>query len=138
MPGVYQVREVQPVDYFSVGATPGTVAGDPVGHAVADDPDMLTEIVIPLGDLDAVDYDFAEARAAAISGYVYHDASDDGNRDAGEEGIAGIAVRLIPVDTVAAQNTATAVTDAAGHYRVEGLAAWHVSGDPTRSAGKLF
>ena len=28
-PGVYQVRETQPADLFSVGAVPGTVAGAP-------------------------------------------------------------------------------------------------------------
>jgi serine-aspartate repeat-containing protein C/D/E len=70
-PGVYQVRETQPAGYFSVGAIPGNVSGTPTGSTVAGDPDVLTEINIPLGDLHAVNYDFAEAQPASIRGRVH-------------------------------------------------------------------
>src|SRR5690606_31713090 len=83
LPGVYQVRETQPSGFLSVGATPGTVNGTPSGSTVAGNRDILTEITIPLGDMHAVDYDFAEAQPASISGYVYHDRDNDGIRDAG-------------------------------------------------------
>lgn len=122
LPGVYQIRETQPDDYFSVGARAGSVDGDRVGQTLADDPDVLTEIAIPLGDLDAVDYDFAEARPAAIAGYVYEDANDNGVREAAEVGIPRVAIRVTPVDTVAPQVERTAITDASGHYQVDGLA----------------
>ena len=61
-PGVYEVRETQPDGLFSVGATPGTVDNDPAGRIVVGDPDVLTDISIPLGGLHAVDLDFAEAK----------------------------------------------------------------------------
>jgi serine-aspartate repeat-containing protein C/D/E len=70
-PGVYQVRETQPAGYFSIGAIPGNVSGTPSGVTVAGDPDVLTEIDILLGDLHAVNYDFAEAQPASIRGRVH-------------------------------------------------------------------
>ena len=91
-PGVYQVRETQPAGLFSVGAVPGTVAGAPAGRTVTGDRDLLTDIAVPLGGTHAVDFDFAEAAPAELSGYVYHDRDNDGRRDAGEEGLSGVQV----------------------------------------------
>ncbi len=122
LPGVYEVRETQPNDYFSVGAVPGTVEGVPSGHTVDGDPDALTEIGILLGDSDALDYDFAEALPARIGGFVYHDRDQDGRRDPGEEeGIGGVPVQVIPVDTIAPQGTVTVTTQADGSYTATGL-----------------
>ncbi|WAC62203.1 SpaA isopeptide-forming pilin-related protein [Pseudoxanthomonas sp. SL93] len=61
--------------------------------------------------------DFGEL-AASLSGNVWLDADNDGVRDAGENGIAGVTVNL-PAGTVdALGNTVTAaVTDANGDYR---------------------
>ena len=70
-PGVYQVRETQPAGFFSVGAIPGNVAGAATGSTVAGNPDVLTEINIPLGDTHAGRYDFAEAQPASIRGRVH-------------------------------------------------------------------
>lgn len=122
LPGTYQIRESQPAGYFSVAAIPGTVAGTPSGEAAAGNPDILTSVSIPLGNQHAIDYDFAEALPAAISGYVYHDRDNDGRRDAGEEGIGGSQITVIPISTVAAQSTIVVTTDANGHYQVTGLA----------------
>lgn len=122
LPGVYQVRETQPAGYFSVGATAGTVDGKASGATVAGNRDALTEIDIPLGDLHAVNYNFAEAQAARISGYVYHDRDNDSVRDAGEEGVAGAQIQIVPVSTIASQATITVQTNAAGFYDATGLA----------------
>ncbi|MDP7017150.1 MAG: SdrD B-like domain-containing protein [Pirellulaceae bacterium] len=93
-PGVYEVRETQPVDYpISVGSIPGAVAGAAVGADLTDN--VLTSISIPIGGLAAIDYDFAESRPASIAGCVYHDRDDDGVREAGEEGIGGVRMELI-------------------------------------------
>ncbi len=119
MPGTYRVSETQPSGYFSVGAIPGLVDGANVGAALTDD--VLTGIAIPLGDLHAINYDFAEARPASISGFVYRDDSDDGIRGASEPGIANVRVRLVPVDTIAAQNELTTTTKADGSYRFDNL-----------------
>lgn len=120
MPGVYRVVETQPTGYFSVGAIPGTVDGAAVGAVSS--VDVLTGIAIPLGDLHAIQYDFAEARPARIAGYVYRDDSDDGVRNANEPGIANVRVRLVPVNTIAPQVELVTTTGADGSYRFENLA----------------
>jgi len=58
---------------------------------------------------------------AEISGYVYHDRSDEGSRDHGEEGIAGVTIQVIPDDTIEPQSVVTLTTDADGFYRATGL-----------------
>ncbi len=78
----------QPNGYFSVGAAPAQVAGRFRG--VVTSSDVLSEIALVGGD-DSVHNDFAEARPAALSGHVYHDADNDGRFDPGETGIAGRA-----------------------------------------------
>ncbi len=137
-PGVYQVREIQPDGLFSVGASPGTVAGQPTGQTVADDRDVLTEIAIPLGGTHAVDFDFAEAAPAELSGYVYHDRDNDGRRDAGEEGLSGVQIVVSAIDSVSPQSPVTVTTDNAGYYIVRGLApgTYRVV-EPTQPAGYL-
>ncbi|MCY2990444.1 MAG: SpaA isopeptide-forming pilin-related protein, partial [Planctomycetota bacterium] len=121
-PGVYQVREVQPDGLFSVGAIRGTVDGQPAGATVVGNPDVLTDIAILLGDQRGVDFDFAEARPAKISGYVYHDRNNDGRRDAGEEGLPNVPLQIVPVTTSALQNPLSVITDASGFYQVSALA----------------
>lgn len=122
LPGTYQVRESQPSGLFSVGAIPGTVDGVTSGTTVAGNHDLLTEISIPLGDQESIRNDFAEAEPARISGFVYHDRSNDGIRNSGEEGIGGVAIQLIPVDTIAAQNSLTLQANSSGFYEATGLA----------------
>jgi protocatechuate 3,4-dioxygenase beta subunit len=121
MPGTYQVRETQPSGYFSVGAIPGSVAGASSGSVLSGNVDILTEISIPLGDTHAVKYDFAEAQPASISGYVYADRNNNGLKESGEVGIAGVTMQVIPLNTIAAQSTVTVTTDANGFYEVTGL-----------------
>lgn len=115
-PGTYQVRETQPTGYFSVGAIPGTVQGAGVGSTVSGDKDILTEITIVNGGTSAIHYDFAEALPASISGYVYHDRDNDGLKEAGEEGIAGVTMTITGVDVDGVTHTFTATTDANGYY----------------------
>jgi serine-aspartate repeat-containing protein C/D/E len=125
MPGIYQVRQTQPDGYFSVGAVPGSITGrpdlSPVG-TVAGNLDWLTEIEIPLGDLHAVDLNFAEAEPAEISGYVYSDPNDNGIRESGEIGLPNITIRLEPITSLNnLGKTLTTTTDANGRYRFTGL-----------------
>ncbi len=67
--------------------------------------------------------DFGE-RAASLSGNVWLDANNNGVRDAGENGIAGVNVAL-PAGTrdVLGQIVAAAITDANGDYRFDDLLA---------------
>lgn len=119
IPGVYQVVQTQPDGFFSVGAVAGSIGGIPVGRAASSD--ILTGINIELGDLHAVDYDFAEARPAQLGGFVYQDNNDNGQRDAGEPGIGGVTVRLVPRDTIAPISPIETQTLADGSYRFDNL-----------------
>ncbi len=119
-PGQYQVAQTQPAGLFSVGAVPGQVDGTTSGRA--ESVNLLTNIIIPLGDQTAVNYDFAEAQPASIKGYVYQDDNDDGQRDSNEKGIAGVTIQLLPIDTIAPQATLTVTTAADGSYAFTGLA----------------
>ena len=119
-PGDYRLVESQPDELFSVAAVPGTINGTNVGRA--ETLDVLTDISIPLGDTSAINYDFAEAQPASIAGSVYQDNDNDGQRESGEPGIAGVRVRLVPINTIAPQSTLTVTTAGDGTYKFTGLA----------------
>jgi len=96
LPGTYRVVETQPAGYFSVGATAGKVNfGTPQQQTrgVVAGADVISEITL-LGGEDSVENNFAEARPAALSGHVYHDADDDGLFDAQETGIGGVLLQV--------------------------------------------
>ncbi len=59
---------------------------------------------------------------ASISGYVFEDDDNDGVRDAGEAGISGVAIQVIPVDTMEIQQVVSLTTDATGYYEATDLA----------------
>ncbi|WP_164101248.1 SdrD B-like domain-containing protein [Candidatus Laterigemmans baculatus] len=120
MPGTYRVVETQPDGYFSVGSIAGTVDGQSVG--ASESADVLTEITLPLGDLHAVDFDFAEAAPAEVGGFVYRDDNDNGIKNAGEPGLANVRVRLVPIDTIAPQSELITTTGADGSYQFKNLA----------------
>ncbi len=62
-----------------------------------------------------------QVRPAEIAGSVYHDRNLNGRREAGEEGIAGVTVRLVPIDTVEPQGVLETITDADGRYEFTGV-----------------
>ena len=113
-PGQYRLVETQPADLISVAALPGTMNGDVVG--LADSVDVLSDLAIPLGDSVALNYDFAEAQPAALSGFVYLDSDNDGVRDPDEEGIPNVRVQLVPTSTLSAQPTLVMTTTDDGSY----------------------
>lgn len=57
----------------------------------------------------------------SLCGYVFVDADADGVRDAGEAGIGGVALQVIPVTTIAAQANVSLVTSADGTFCATGL-----------------
>lgn len=120
LPGTYQIAETQPDDYFSIGATAGTVDGQTRGAVI--DPDTIGNVAL-LGGEDSVDNDFAEAIPAVLSGHVYHDADDDGVMDSGEQGIAGVAVYIeqIPLGGLLMPSIITTQTAADGSWQVGNL-----------------
>lgn len=111
-PGTYRVVESQPGGYLSVGAKPGNVDGQTRGVAVGSD--ILAGIELNGGD-DSVRNDFCETLPASICGYVYHDRNDNGLREAGEEGIAGVTVDVMPVGGTPG-SAVSVITDANGRW----------------------
>ncbi|TWT77035.1 Serine-aspartate repeat-containing protein D precursor [Posidoniimonas polymericola] len=110
-PGEYQVKEHQPTEYFDGDEHLGSAGGN-----VSDD--HFTAVQLDSGE-DATRYDFCEHVGATLSGYVYHDRSDDGSYDRStEESIAGVTLKLYKdgVDT-----GRTSITDANGYYRFSDL-----------------
>ena len=119
LPGTYRLVEQQPVGLLSVGAFAGMVDGSTAGRA--ESPDVITDISLTLGDTESSGHDFAEAEPASVGGFVYQDVDQDGRRDPGETGIAGVRVRLVPVQTLSPQAAATAATAEDGSYHFSDL-----------------
>jgi len=114
-PGKYQVRETQPNGYFSVGASAGKLNG--VTDGVVTSEDIISEVVLQGGE-DTVENDFSEALPGKISGYVYYDPNNDGQKTAGETGIANTTVYLFDSQFNLVQ---TVKTDANGFYQFTNL-----------------
>jgi serine-aspartate repeat-containing protein C/D/E len=118
VPGIYQVFEHQPADYYEGAEHVGSAGGVLIAQ------DHIININIG-SDVHAVHYDFCEHIGVNLSGNVYHDRSNDGifNRAPGgpEEGIGGVVLKLIDAD---GQDTGKrATTNAAGYYQFLNLAA---------------
>ena len=106
-PGEYQIFEHQPPGYFDGDEHVGTAGG------TSDGVDTISGIRLTSGAV-AVDYDFCEHVGIDLSGFVYHDADNDGVFDADELGIAGVELNLL--DAQGNETGATASTDDAGFY----------------------
>ena len=103
---------------------------------------MISGIVLQAGgcNCNCVNNNFAISQPAALSGYVYYDANDDGQREAGEPGIGGVTLQLVPINVVGTPPSAPiqVVTAADGSYSVTGLnpGTWEVD-EVTQPAGYL-
>ncbi len=115
LPGEYRVVETQPVPYFSVGATAGTVNGQTRG--VVTTPDIISDISL-LGGEDSVQNDFAESLPNSISGHVGNDTTGDCETNPNTPGIAGVVMHLLDSS---GQTVATTTTDASGNYQFTNL-----------------
>lgn len=110
-PGEYTVEEIQPEGYYQGGERVGTTGGNATEN-------RISQIGLA-SDEDAVDYDFCEHIGANLSGYVYHDRSNDGFKDSGEEGIDSVTLKLLNGD--GSDTGKTAITDANGFYQFTNL-----------------
>ncbi len=90
--------QVATADQADPDSTPGNSAGG--------EDDQASASVTPLGSL---------------SGFVYADADNDGTFDAGETGIAGVALVLTGTDDLGAAVSRSATTAADGSYEFTGL-----------------
>lgn len=109
-PGTYQVREQTPVGLLDGTSHPGRIGETQVGMSI--DGGSITEITIN-GGATAEDFDFCEAAPATISGVVFHDRNDNGNRESEEEGVGQVLITLVQSD---GRSIASQLTDNEGRY----------------------
>lgn len=116
--GSYTVIETQPRGWIDGRDSAGQIGGTTVGVAGND---RITQVALKWGD-KGVHYDFGELKPVSISGYVYHDRSNDGVRDPGEEAISGVTLEVIRVGGGPGQAPVAVTTNADGFYEATGLA----------------
>ncbi|MBL8890554.1 MAG: hypothetical protein JNL67_11300 [Planctomycetaceae bacterium] len=126
-PGTYTIKQIQPAGYLDGGDHVGTVNG--TGQGVVSANDTISQINLMSGQA-GIQYGFCEHMPASVAGRVFHDRNDNGVIDSGEEGIAGVTIRLlhadgtpVMIDNGGVQTVMVAVTDANGHYKFENLRA---------------
>ena len=113
-PGTYTLSETGPNGYQDGKDTAGTQGGT-VGH------DTISNITLQPG-VAGTNNDFGKLNAGGLSGFVYVDQNDNGVKDAGEPGIAGITVTLTGTDNQGHAVDLTQVTAADGSYSFANLA----------------
>ena len=133
MGGTYTLAEpTQPGGYFDgQEARGGVLLAGSMGS------DTIGNVVVGIGATSA-NHTFAEVPPVDPTGYVYVDANNNGTRDAGEVGIAGVTITLSSSGLDVFGNVVvpqTAVTNAAGYYQFANLPpAVHADGD---AAGRV-
>ncbi|QIF03840.1 SdrD B-like domain-containing protein [Roseimicrobium sp. ORNL1] len=115
-PGTYTITENQPSGYLDGVDTAGTLGGD----VVVPDSDTIENIDVTAGD-NGIDYNFGELRPSSLSGFVYHDANNNGTFNPGEAPIAGVTVALSGTDYLGNVVSASVLTDASGAYHFNAL-----------------
>lgn len=130
--GTYKVFEHQPTGYYDGGERVGSHGG------TRDFVDTIHSIKLDPGD-DAVHYDFCEKVGVSLSGYVYHDRSNDGIYDRNvanpETPIAGVVLKLL--DASGNDTGKRATTDGSGFYIFNDLKAGTYSVMEIHPAGWL-
>ena len=91
-PGVYQVREHQPTQYFDGGERIGTAGG--TKFDVAEQFSIFAGINITSG-FNAINYDFCEKPPSSISGRIHADTGPECDFDNPELMLAGVRVDLL-------------------------------------------
>jgi len=103
-PGTYTITETQPTQF-----------GDPAGGPFAPNVRTVTVATTPVTNQNFGD------TPGGISGTVYEDRNNDGIKQSGEPGIAGVTVTLFDAVTGAVVGTTTTAAD--GTYNFNGLPA---------------
>ncbi len=134
--GDYVIREIQPVGYLDGPDFAGTPFGGQADPNIGQD--RIANVSIPDSPVSVagVEYNFVEYKGQ-LSGFVYQDANDNGQFEAGELPIAGVTITLTGVNDLNQTVTLTAVTDATGKYLFSGLRPGNYTLTETQPAGFL-
>ncbi len=136
--GTYALREVQPAGFLEGKSTIGTPGGSTFNGA-------FTNIHLAAG-YNGQNNNFGEllpsaGRLSSLSGFVYADDSsggyNDGVRQQGEPGIAGVTITLTGTTNQGQSMTAKLTTDPNGFYIFGGLQAGTYQLQETQPAGWL-
>ena len=134
--GGYTLTETQPSSGYidgrdSVGTAGGTISGPNPTR------DVLSAIVVT-SSTNSQRNNFGELRAASLSGSVYIDVTNDGDRQVGELGLSGVTINLTGTDDLGNTVTASTTTGADGSYSFSGLRpGTYTIIEPTQPAGYL-
>jgi hypothetical protein len=123
-------NQLAPGDYTIVQTSdpPGYIDGQVTAGNVTPVPNSAgsNRINVALGNVDLANNDFGELKPASpgsLSGFVYVDQNNNGVKDAGEPGVAGLAVMLTGTDNQGLAVRLTQTTGADGLYTFANLAA---------------
>ncbi len=135
-PGSYTVTEpTQPASTLNGRTNAGSAGG--TATPVATTPSAISTITLAVG-ATSTGNNFGELPLGAVAGRVYADNNDNGLIDAGETGLAGVNLVLTGTDDLGNAVTATAITDADGAYRFDGLRpGTYIVTEPTQPAGTV-
>ncbi|MCP3937059.1 MAG: hypothetical protein GY708_17020, partial [Actinomycetia bacterium] len=115
--GTFKIVELQPTDMVdgaeTVGSNGGTVDNSTDSNEIAD-------IVFGSGDV-ASGYDFGEVAPGSLSGFVWHDANQDGHVNFGEQAIEDAIVNLTGTDDRGNAVNLSTDTDEQGMYSFDNL-----------------
>ena len=112
-----------PVTTLNGITTAGTVVGGTVGVAtgVRDIPSAITGVVLNAGG-KSVDNNFGEILPVSASGLVFFDLNNNGLQDLpGDQGIAGVDIRLTGTDDLGNAVDLSLTTNADGSFKFENL-----------------
>ena len=131
-PGTYVVREMaQPAGFLDGRDTAGTSGGNAI---LANDQISALSLA---QNTAATGYVFGELNPAALSGFVYYDANNDGIKQGGEIAIVGATVTLTGTDDLGTAFSIATATDGAGAYTFTNLRPGNYVLKETQPAGFL-
>nr|WP_272494159.1 SdrD B-like domain-containing protein [Stenotrophomonas mori] len=118
-PGTYTVTEPdQPSGTLDGTTVAGSTGGTP--SQPNDGPSKITGIKVGV-DQTSTGNNFGEIPPGGIGGFVYNDSNDDGIKQAGEGGYAGVTVVLSGTDDLGNPVNVTMTTDVDGSYQFDNL-----------------
>lgn len=119
-PGNYTITETTPSNYYdgkdTIGNQGGTTAND-----------VFSSITLAAG-VNGLYNNFGELGLPTLSGFVYLDTNNNGVKESGEAGIAGVTLKLTGTNDQGASVNMTTKTLADGAYKFAGLRASNSTG----------